>query len=222
MFDGLSLDPHTVLGVSREATSEEVRDAFHLKSKKHHPDLGGDEWAFRIVVRAYEILSEGPGATRGPSVSTVREREEADDKGRVRPGVVDKRVEPTNLVNVEMLWMRYEVEDFLELLTPRTEDRHLSGSLTITWPDPTLADRAATIPRADRILRALNAAFDEARARPEVRGARSRIEAGRFEAWLSYPNGGAAWQAFKALHVGLKARGLGVKQWTRDLTVPRD
>jgi hypothetical protein len=225
MLDGLSLDPHTVLGVPRGASAEQLRDAYHQKSKKYHPDLGGDDWAFRIVVRAYEILShaapaESPtlGAASGPAVTP----QEPADTGRIRPGVQDKGVDPTRLVHVEMLWMRYEVGDFVELLTERPEDRNLSGSLTLTWPDPALAPRAAMIPQADRILRALNAAFDEARARPEVRGARSHIDGGRFEAWLGYPNGHAAWLAFKNLHVGLKARGLGVKQWTRDLIVPRE
>ncbi|GEM_PF-3543978 len=40
---------------------KEIQRAFRAKSKKHHPDLGGDEWAFRMVVRAYEILK----TTRG-------------------------------------------------------------------------------------------------------------------------------------------------------------
>ena len=35
---------------------EEIKKAYREKSKKHHPDLGGDEWAFRMVLRAYEIL----------------------------------------------------------------------------------------------------------------------------------------------------------------------
>ena len=43
-----------------------------------------------------------------------------------------------------------------------------------------------------------------------------------FYRWDTEPDGHAAWQAFKHLHVGLKARGLGVKQWTRDLIVPRE
>lgn len=51
-----SLNPRTILGVSIEATADEIRDAFREKSKKHHPDLGGDEWAFRMVLRAYEVL----------------------------------------------------------------------------------------------------------------------------------------------------------------------
>ena len=51
-----SLDPRTVLGVTSTASLDEIREAFRSKSKKHHPDLGGDEWAFRMVARAYEVL----------------------------------------------------------------------------------------------------------------------------------------------------------------------
>src|SRR3984957_6512648 len=55
-YHSFSLDPRTVLGVGPEASLDEIRDAYHAKSKKHHPDVGGDEWAFRMVARAYEVL----------------------------------------------------------------------------------------------------------------------------------------------------------------------
>jgi DnaJ domain len=57
-----SLDPRSVLGVGPDASLEELDKAYRAKSKKHHPDLGGDEWAFRIVVRSYEILKSTTGA----------------------------------------------------------------------------------------------------------------------------------------------------------------
>jgi hypothetical protein len=50
------LDPRSILGVRSDATLEEIERAFRAKSKKHHPDLGGDEWAFRVVARSFEIL----------------------------------------------------------------------------------------------------------------------------------------------------------------------
>lgn len=224
MLDGLTLDPHTVLGVARGASAEEVRDAYHRKSKRYHPDVGGDEWAFRIVVRAYEILSE-PAAEPvppAPRVAGVSPADEPPDTGRIRMGVVDKGVEPIRRVQVEMIWMRYEVADFLELLSEPTEDRNLSGSLHIIWPDPELTNQAARMPQADRILRALNAAFDDLRARTRPLSARSEINQGRFEAMLGYSDGPTAGDAFKLFHHSLKARGLGVRQWTRDVTVPRE
>ncbi len=51
---------------------EEIQRAFRDKSRKHHPDLGGDEWAFRMVVRAYEILKTTRGIEeKHASPSTV-------------------------------------------------------------------------------------------------------------------------------------------------------
>ncbi len=55
-FHAFSLDPRTILGVGAGATLEEIHEAYRAKSKKHHPDRGGDEWAFRMVARAYEVL----------------------------------------------------------------------------------------------------------------------------------------------------------------------
>src|SRR3954454_15425909 len=58
MTHSFQLDPNTILGVPAGASLREIRDAYHQKSLKYHPDKGGDEWAFRMVVRAYEILSQ--------------------------------------------------------------------------------------------------------------------------------------------------------------------
>lgn len=50
------MDPHTILGVSRQATLEEIHAAYREKARKHHPDAGGDAWAFKQVVAAHERL----------------------------------------------------------------------------------------------------------------------------------------------------------------------
>ncbi len=216
MLEGLDLEPHVVLGLSRGASAEEIRDAYHKKSKKHHPDHGGDDWAFQVVVRAYEAMSRMVERDR---IASLRE---TPDTGRIRPGVHDKAINPLRVVHVEMVWMRYEVNDMLGLLASKPEDRSLSGSLNISWPGPELADSAETLPNAQLILKALNAAFDELKVKTRATGGRSHIEDGRFSASVGYPNGHAAWDAFKIFHVGLKARGLGAKQWTRDVTLPRE
>ena len=57
-----SLDPRSVLGVSPDASPDEIDKAYRAKSKKYHPDLGGDEWAFRIVARSFEILKSTAGS----------------------------------------------------------------------------------------------------------------------------------------------------------------
>ena len=219
MLDGLDLDPHDILELARGCSAEELRDAYHKKSKKHHPDGGGDEWAFRVIVWAHEAVSQTLGRER-----FAAQTREVPDTGRIRAGVHDKGVDPARLVHVEMVWMRYEVDDVLGLLADKTqgEGRNLSGSLNITWPGEDVADDASVRALTQRVLPALNAAFDDLRARTTPIGARSRIEEGGFFAELGYPSGQAAWEAFKHFHVGLKARGLGVKQWTRDVMIPRE
>ena len=57
MTHTFQFDPNVILGVASGASLREIRDAYHQKSLKYHPDKGGDEWAFRLVARAYEILT---------------------------------------------------------------------------------------------------------------------------------------------------------------------
>lgn len=56
-------DLYTVLGVSEEATSDEIKKAFRKAALQFHPDKNPDrvEWAqqqFIVVQRAYEVLSD--------------------------------------------------------------------------------------------------------------------------------------------------------------------
>ena len=55
-------------------STEEIHEAYRLKSKKHHPDLGGDEWAFRMVTRAYEVLKATATATSSKLDATEEAR----------------------------------------------------------------------------------------------------------------------------------------------------
>jgi hypothetical protein len=50
------MDPKKILGVGSNATKEEITRAYREKIRKHHPDLGGDAWAFQQVQEAYESL----------------------------------------------------------------------------------------------------------------------------------------------------------------------
>lgn len=62
------MNPYDVLGVEKDASDEEVKDAYREKAKEHHPDQGGDEEKFKEVQKAYEeITSEGgfDGKRRG-------------------------------------------------------------------------------------------------------------------------------------------------------------
>ena len=50
---------YKVLGVDQDANSEEIKHAYRVAVRKHHPDSGtGDSETFRRVQEAYEVLSD--------------------------------------------------------------------------------------------------------------------------------------------------------------------
>jgi hypothetical protein len=64
----MSQDPHAVLGVSRDASSEEIRRAYKRLARRHHPDLNPHRKdaaeRFREIVEAYDRIQGGGGAPR--------------------------------------------------------------------------------------------------------------------------------------------------------------
>jgi molecular chaperone DnaJ len=51
-------DLYQLLGVSKTATDEEIKQAYRKLAMKHHPDRGGDEKKFQEIKNAYEVLSD--------------------------------------------------------------------------------------------------------------------------------------------------------------------
>jgi len=50
-------DYYQILGVSRNASQEDIEKAFDKLAHKHHPDKGGDEKKFKEINEAYQVLS---------------------------------------------------------------------------------------------------------------------------------------------------------------------
>ena len=75
------MDPYKVLGVSRDATDDEIKKAYRSLSRKYHPDANVNnpnkdqaEEKFKQVQQAYDqIMKERqPGASYGPSYGNPR------------------------------------------------------------------------------------------------------------------------------------------------------
>jgi DnaJ homolog subfamily A member 2 len=49
---------YNALGVSKDASPDEIRKAYKKLAVQHHPDKGGDETKFKEISAAYEILSD--------------------------------------------------------------------------------------------------------------------------------------------------------------------
>jgi hypothetical protein len=239
----IQIDPCVVLGVAPGASLQEIRDAYRRKAKLLHPDVGGEEWAFRILVQSYEVLStarvvqasqaEFRAQPPRPQSPTSQAGPQPHDRtNTVRPGVRDAVLDPARVVDVEQLCVRFEV-DHLWLLHAGAggkEDRFLSCCLNISWPHTASAGQAGpgtgidigALPDVEQILAKLSEAFEAVRSRTKAASAWHATEEHRFQGWLSYPNTQLAGSGFLKLYDALKARGFSVNQWTRDLIIPRE
>ena len=57
-FENPASNIYTLMGVDREATTQDIKRAYYKLAKIHHPDKGGDEKLFQEITAAYEILSD--------------------------------------------------------------------------------------------------------------------------------------------------------------------
>src|SRR5262249_37553588 len=107
------IDPLQVLGVTADSSLEQIRDAYRQKAKRYHPDAGGEDWVFRILSQAYELLCSARvvraahvEAPTGTSPTSRRARPEPRAE-TVHAGIHDKDVDPSRVVAVEHLCVRY-------------------------------------------------------------------------------------------------------------------
>lgn len=81
---------YEILGISRNATQEEIIAAYRKRCLETHPDRGGDETAFLNVRKGYEILSN-PNK-RVEYDKWVKAKEDIEKKSEL--SVIKKRLEP--------------------------------------------------------------------------------------------------------------------------------
>ncbi|MFA5948278.1 MAG: molecular chaperone DnaJ [Candidatus Gracilibacteria bacterium] len=67
-------DYYEILGVTKSASQDEIKKAFHKLAHKYHPDKGGDEKKFKEINEAYQVLSD------------TQKRAQYDQYGRVFDG----------------------------------------------------------------------------------------------------------------------------------------
>ncbi len=245
----LDIDAADVLGVTIDATLQDIHQAYRTRAKKHHPDVGGDEWAFRIVTRAYELLSNARlrtriagdwpwGETFAGHESQEAPRRDAEsapppppeakatppppdnESSWVRMGVEDHVDSPSKMVDVELFTIRYELDSPLNLLES-PKDRNLSSCLNVIWPAQPHHDGEPETEPDPASLQRLIKAFETMPKKTKATSSWSRMSNGRFLGWMSYPTANRAWEAFEVFHRALQENGLGARQLTRELFIAR-
>lgn len=239
MIHHFPFDPRAVLGVSAEASAEEIHEAFREKSKKHHPDLGGDEWAFRIVARSYEVLRSTAGVAAaadpaarpwppGPTPASDAFFSQgwfpfggttgaAGPESTPEPAPQPAQAEPPGIfqtVEVDLIWIRFDAAAGADAEGPT-----LSVCTVVSWPRRSLVARSADYAHMGDTLRHVIDAFNGV-GKPGALATRTKIEDGQFVGWLSFPDVVAAQAAFLALRDALAPHGLTVHLQTRDEIIP--
>ena len=96
------LDPFHILGIEKDATTDEVQRAYRKKAAKHHPDAGGDAWAFKCVQHAYDEIMRlrqpkqskntrpKPSKQNATAQPKARPQQPPNQKTRQKPGSTDQ------------------------------------------------------------------------------------------------------------------------------------
>lgn len=80
-------DHYDTLGVSKDASAEDIKKAYRKSASENHPDKGGDPGAMQAVNKAYEVLAD---PTRRAEYDKTGEDSEAPTiEGEARKALAD-------------------------------------------------------------------------------------------------------------------------------------
>ena len=75
------MDYYDLLGVSRQASEKELKNAFKKKAMQYHPDKGGDPEKFKQINEAYQNLSDPQKRQMYDQFGTVNPQQQAGPQG---------------------------------------------------------------------------------------------------------------------------------------------
>ncbi len=136
------VDYYALLGINRNATSEQIKNAYRNKAREYHPDRAGSVGteAFRLVTRAYAILYDP-------------DRREEYDKGfRPVTSIADlysRRREGKKVMEIMLPTAPAAKQvgpDLYMAITVETEVLLQGGTVTITLPDSDGTEVALLVP----------------------------------------------------------------------------
>lgn len=122
------MDPYKILNVGKDADWATIRASYHAAAQKHHPDRGGDAWAFQQVQAAFETLqkqrrqSEDPHTQQTPrgapadatQASSRTEEEVASERpahdGKTPDGLESFRLKLKGLLNGATQELQFQSE----------------------------------------------------------------------------------------------------------------
>lgn len=117
-------DYYEILGVGKKATKAEIKKAFRNLSKKHHPDVGGDEEEFKRIQEAYETLSDDKKRAAYDSGGVYVSEDEMEKKARanlihaflsaLNGGLISNIYDPFEVISTQIAKARTELNQKID------------------------------------------------------------------------------------------------------------